>query len=148
MLFGKHTGAITLFILLSACTQAAIANEITVYKKAACGCCDKWVDHLNDAGFTVTATSHKDMDSIKEQHGVPSHLTSCHTAVVGGYVIEGHVPANDILRLLKENPEVTGLAAPGMPRRSPGMHRHGLKPKKYDVLTFDKEGKTTVFNHY
>ena len=95
--------------------------EVTVYKSATCGCCGKWIEHMQDAGFKVTAHNRQDMNQIKEEHGVAYELRSCHTAVVDGYVLEGHVPAGDIRRLLKERPAVDGLAVPGMPSGSPGM---------------------------
>ncbi len=86
-----------------------------------------------------------DMEPVKRQHGVTAALEGCHTAIVDGYIIEGHVPAEDIRRLLKERPDVAGLAVPGMPIGSPGMEMPGRTPEAYQVLTFDKEGRTTVF---
>ena len=137
----------TLTFLLSACEQS-LANEITVYKSPTCGCCTAWVDHLKAEGFEVTATNRDDMKSIKQQYGVSDKLASCHTAIIDGYVLEGHVPASDVKRLLKEKPTIIGLTAPGMPMKSPGMQAEGLPPKGYDVLAFDKQGKTSVFSHY
>jgi hypothetical protein len=138
---------ISLTFFLSACEQS-IANEITVYKSPSCGCCTGWVDHLKAAGFEVTAINHDNMDSIKQKYGVSDKLASCHTAIIDGYILEGHVPANDVKRLLKEKPAIIGLTAPGMPMHSPGMQPENLEPKNYDVLTFDKQGKTSVFSHY
>ena len=137
----------TLTFLLSACEQS-LANEITVYKSPTCGCCTAWVDHLKAEGFEVTAINRDDMKSIKQQYGVSDKLASCHTAIIDGYVLEGHVPASDVKRLLKEKPTIIGLTAPGMPMKSPGMQAEGLPPKGYDVLAFDKQGKTSVFSHY
>ena len=97
------------------------APEVTVYKSATCGCCNKWVDHLRDAGFKVTAHNRGDMNQVKQTHGVKYQHRSCHTAVVGGYVVEGHVPADDIRRLLDGRPAISGLAVTGMPMGSPGM---------------------------
>ncbi len=125
-----------------------ILPEITVYKSASCGCCNSWVTHLEKEGFKVTTHDEKNMDSIKKSLGVQSHLASCHTAKIGGYVIEGHVPANDIKQLLREKPEAVGLTAPGMPQHSPGMQPVGEKPAGYDVLIFDKEGRTQVYKKY
>ncbi len=122
--------------------------EITVYKSPTCGCCSDWVTHLEKEGFKVTTHNRKNMDSIRQSLGVKPHLASCHTAMVGDYVIEGHVPAADIKRLLKENAKVTGLAAPGMPRHSPGMQPPNEKPSDYDVLVFNKGGQTKVFTRY
>ncbi len=122
--------------------------EITVYKSPTCGCCNDWVTHLEREGFTVIAHDRDDMESIKKSLGVTPRLASCHTATIGDYVIEGHVPADDIKRLLKERPRVVGLTAPGMPRHSPGMQPPEEKPSGYDVLAFDKEGKTSLFTRY
>lgn len=125
------------------------AQEVTMYKSPYCGCCTGWAETLQGAGFTVIEKKSDEMEAIKRQYGVPEKLASCHTATVGGYIIEGHVPAADIERLLKEKPEgIVGLTAPGMPGQSPGMQPKGLPPKGYDVLAFDKNGNTTVFSRY
>ena len=117
--------------------------EVTVYKSPTCGCCKKWVDHLRANGFTVRANDVTDVDAYKTRYGVPAALGSCHTAVVGGYAIEGHVPADLIHRLLKEKPKVVGLAVPGMPMGSPGME--GPTAERYEVLSFTRDGTTRVF---
>ncbi|HEC60486.1 MAG TPA: DUF411 domain-containing protein [Methylophaga sp.] len=122
--------------------------EITVYKSASCSCCRAWITHLEQEGFKVTAYDREDMDSIKATFGVKPGLASCHTALVSGYVIEGHVPAVDIIKLLQDKPKIIGLTAPGMPKYSPGMQASEQKPRGYDVLTFDKTDNTTVFKHY
>lgn len=122
--------------------------EITVYKSPTCGCCEEWVKHLIKEGFDVTAHDRDDMDAIKAEHGVFRSLISCHTALVDGYVIEGHVPAGDIRRLLAERPQIHGLSAPGMPQKSPGMQAPGKKPEGYDVLSFDGNGRSQVFHRY
>ena len=101
----------------------AVATEIEVYKSATCGCCKEWVKHLQANGFSVKAHDVADITAQKTANGVPAKLASCHTAKVDGYVIEGHVPASDIKRLLKERPAVSGLAVPGMPVGSPGMEQ-------------------------
>jgi hypothetical protein len=118
---------------------------IQVYKDASCGCCSLWVDHLRKAGFKATVTDADDMAAIKTKHGVPQRARSCHTGLVGGYVVEGHVPAEDVLRLLKERPAIVGIGVPGMPIGSPGMEVAGVKPQAYDVLAFNKAGETHVF---
>ena len=119
---------------------------ITVYKDAGCGCCKSWVAHLIKHGYRVDAKDTPDMTEVKRALGVPEALTACHTAVVNGYLIEGHVPAADIARLLKDKPKVAGLAVPGMPMGSPGME--GPRAQHYKVLSFDKAGKTKVFASY
>jgi hypothetical protein len=116
---------------------------VTVYKSPTCGCCRDWVTHMEKSGFTITAHDQNDMDAIKDHYGVPSGVRSCHTALVGSYVIEGHVPAADIDRLLKEQPKVAGLAVPGMVMGSPGME--GGMSKPYLVEAFQKSGSTTTF---
>lgn len=126
----------------------AVAADITVYKSPTCGCCDDWVDHLREEGFSVIAKNRDDMQQVKESVGVPGHLHSCHTATINGYIVEGHVPADDIKRLLVEKPAVAGLTAPGMPMQSPGMQEPGLPAKGYDVLSFEKSGKSAIFNRY
>jgi hypothetical protein len=118
--------------------------KVVVYKDPACTCCGKWVAHLQREGFPATATDVRDITAIKVKYNVPGKLQSCHTALVGSYVIEGHVPASDIRRLLKERPNVAGLTVPGMPTGSPGME--GLNGKPYDVIAFDAAGKTRVYS--
>lgn len=116
---------------------------LTVYKDPSCGCCKKWVEHMQSSGFAVTAHDDADMDALKDHYGVPSGVRSCHTALIGNYVIEGHVPASDVDRLLKEQPKVAGLSVPGMVVGSPGMEGGTAKP--YSVVAFQKTGSTTVF---
>jgi hypothetical protein len=125
---------------------AAKKPTITVYKDPSCGCCKSWVEHLIKHGYRVEAKDTPEMTEIKRTLGVPDRLSACHTAVVNGYLIEGHVPAADIARLLKEKPRVAGLAVPGMPMGSPGME--GPRSQHYQVLSFDKTGKTKVFASY
>lgn len=119
---------------------------VTVYKSPTCGCCKKWVKHMQDNGFEVKEHDMKDLKSIKSMSGVRQEFASCHTAMVGGYIVEGHVPAADIKRLLKEKPEVRGLTVPGMVMGSPGME--GPRKDKYQVLTFDKKGINGVYANY
>jgi hypothetical protein len=112
-------------------------QTIQVYKTPTCGCCTKWIDHLRAAGFAVEATDLPDLTSLKAMNGVPAGLSSCHTATIEGYVIEGHVPASDIVKLLKERPKVAGLAVPGMPMGSPGMeHPDPDRHEAFDVVAF------------
>lgn len=126
----------------------ALANAptVTVYKSPTCGCCTNWVEHIQQHGYKVSVHDVADMGPIKGQLGVGMALESCHTAVVDGYVIEGHVPAEAIARLLKERPQVAGLAVPGMPMGSPGME--GPYKEHYDVLAFSRDGQTQVFARY
>jgi len=124
--------------------RAVVARPpVTVYKDASCGCCRKWVEHMQASGFTVDAHDSADMDALKDHYGVPSGVRSCHTALVGSYVVEGHVPAADVDRLLKQQPKVAGLSVPGMVMGSPGME--GSVSKPYTVLAFQKTGATTPF---
>lgn len=124
--------------------QAQAATELTVYRSPSCNCCGHWVDHMQAAGFAVEDVVTDDMDAIKDQYGVPEALASCHTALVEGYVIEGHVPASDVQRLLSEQPDVLGIAAPGMPMGSPGMET-GDRVDPYTVVSFTANGDTATF---
>jgi hypothetical protein len=118
-------------------------TPMVVYKDPGCGCCEKWVGIMNASGFEVSARNTSGMPAIKQRYGVPDALVSCHTAIVGGYVIEGHVPADLIRKLLQEKTRVKGLAVPGMVTGSPGME--GDHARAYDVVTFDAAGRTTVY---
>jgi hypothetical protein len=118
---------------------------LTVFKSPSCGCCSKWVDHVKAAGFTVEVHDVEEMDPVKDRLGVPPDLRSCHTAQVEGYLIEGHVPAADIKRLLGTRPTVAGLAVPGMPKSTPGMAVPGAPAEPYTVLSFQKDGATRVY---
>ena len=123
---------------------AAADTRVEVWKTETCGCCKLWVDHMRAAGFRVTALDVPDVGPFKRKLGVPPPLESCHTGVVAGYAIEGHIPADVIKQMLKQKPKIAGLAVPGMPMGSPGMEQGGRRDK-YDILAFDKSGKTTVF---
>ena len=125
--------------------SAAAKPIVNVYKSPTCGCCKLWVTHLKDNGFPTTAEDVADLGSVKKKHGVPEALQSCHTALVDGYVVEGHVPADLIDRLLADRPQVMGIAVPGMPIGSPGMEVPGRAADRYQILTFDRTGRTTVF---
>lgn len=117
--------------------SAAADTTIKVYKTPTCGCCSLWVDHLHASGFEVAAEDLADLDAVKQMAGVPDHLLSCHTGLVGNYTIEGHVPAAAIQKLLAERPDIRGLAVPGMPAGSPGMP--STDPERYDVVAFGGE---------
>ena len=138
-------GAAALFGGLAVSAQST-ATSVTVYKDPSCGCCAKWVEHLKQNGFATTVVESKELDDFKTKNKVPRQARSCHTALVNGYAIEGHVPASDVQRLLKERPAgVLGLAVPGMPIGSPGMEVAGRKAQPFDVLAFYKDGQTRVF---
>lgn len=137
--------ALLLPLFMAGCTSSSDEPMVTVYKTPTCGCCSLWVDHLKANGFSVQTYDLDDLSVTKAQLGVPGNLSSCHTAVVGGYVVEGHVPAEDVKRLLAERPNVTGLAVPGMPIGSPGMEVEGRPNDRYQVVAFDKRGGQSVF---
>jgi hypothetical protein len=121
--------------------------QVLVYKSPTCGCCQSWAEHLQAAGFPVETRDTQNLDAIKAEAGVPFGQGSCHTAKVGDYFVEGHVPADDVKRLLAERPDALGLAVPGMPIGSPGMEQ-GDVSEPYDVLLVAKDGSTTVFAHH
>lgn len=121
--------------------------QVEVFKSPTCGCCGAWVDHLKAAGFPVKVVEVGDTAATRKRHGLPDKFGSCHTGIVNGYVIEGHVPAADVKRLLTMRPVAIGLAVPGMPVGSPGME-HGNRVDPYDVLLIDKRGRETVFARY
>jgi hypothetical protein len=123
---------------------AGAAISITIYKSRTCGCCAKWVDHVKANGFQTRVHDNEEMDRLKDDLGVPQSVRSCHTAIAGAYLIEGHVPASDIHRLLAERPKIAGLAVPGMPQGSPGMAEPGQEGD-YEVLTFLSDGTTARF---
>jgi hypothetical protein len=118
---------------------------ITVYKSSTCGCCSKWVDHIRANGFSPVVHDHEEMEALKDEMGVPAGVRSCHTGIVDKYLIEGHVPASDIHRLLAERPRAAGLAVPEMPPLTPGMAPEGVKPKDFEVVSFQSDGTTRVF---
>lgn len=120
-------------------------TPITVYKSSTCDCCTKWVDHIRANGFSPVVHDQEEMDALKDEMGVPPDVRSCHTAIVDKYLIEGHVPASDIRRLLADRPKTLGLAVPGMPPLTPGMAPAGVKPKDFEVISFQPNGSTKVF---
>ncbi|PKO35911.1 MAG: metal-binding protein [Betaproteobacteria bacterium HGW-Betaproteobacteria-7] len=135
---------LTLFALGAVANLPASAAEaVDVYKSPYCGCCEKWVEHLRQAGFAVRTHDVNDVPAARQRLGMPERLGSCHTAKVAGYVVEGHVPAADIQRLLKEKPQAVGLAVPSMPPGSPGME--SPKPVPYNTLLVRTGGEITVF---
>ena len=127
----------------TATAPAAKPIAIKVYKTPQCGCCKAWMQHLSKNGFQVETVDLPDLAMVKQKYGVKPALEACHTALVNGYVVEGHVPADVIKRLLRERPAVVGLSVPGMPAGSPGME--GAMKERYDVLTFDRAGRSRVY---
>lgn len=123
---------------------AAHAATMTVYKSPSCGCCAKWVEHVEKHGFTVKTIPTEDMLAVKKKHGVPATQLSCHTTIVGGYVVEGHVPVADIRRLLRQKPKARGIAVAGMPMGAPGME-HGDHHEPYSTMLIGKTGKLSLF---
>ena len=128
-------------------TTAGIANaaQLTVHKSPYCGCCAKWIEHVEKHGFEVKVIETEDMRSVKQRLGVPDDHASCHTAEAGGYFIEGHVPAADIKKLLAQKPKASGIAVPGMPAGAPGMEVHGGQGQPYATILVMRDGKTKVF---
>jgi hypothetical protein len=122
-----------------------MGSEIYVYKNPYCGCCNNWIAYLKEKGYAVKSENTPMLPAMKEAVGITSELASCHTAVVDGYVLEGHVPAEDIKRLLEERPDIKGLAVPGMPIGSPGMEQGDTK-EIYDVIAIKKDGSTYVYS--
>lgn len=127
--------------------KTASGTVMTVYRDPSCGCCEVWAQQARGQNFAVTLIDRPDMPAIKRQHGVPDELSSCHTAIVAGYAIEGHVPFADVRRLLVEKPTgIRGLAVPGMPRGSPGMEMPDGSKDPFQVMAFDAEGRASVFS--
>jgi hypothetical protein len=120
---------------------------VTVYHSPDCRCCGGWIDHLKAQGFEVKDFLTPEIEGVKQEYNVPAHLTSCHTAIIDGYVIEGHVPADDIKRLLQEKPKLLGLSVPQMPMGTPGMEI-GNQKDPFTVFSFDRKGRSAVFNDY
>ncbi len=126
---------------------AAKPIDIVVYRSPTCECCGRWLEHLKKNNFNVKDIVTDDVQAIKNKYGVSEAMASCHTAIVDGYVIEGHVPANDIMKLLKNKPKIVGIAVPGMPSGTPGMEM-GDRKDAYNVMSFDKENHYEVFSSY
>ena len=147
--------AIALVTVTASMTGAALAQRqapqgptVQVYKSPTCGCCANWVAHLQANGFATRVMDIENLSEIKAKHNIPGPAQSCHTATVDGYVLEGHVPAADVKRMLKERPAVLGLAVPGMPIGSPGMEVPNVKPTPYDVMSFDRRGQLKVYSSH
>ncbi|PIX03749.1 MAG: CopG family transcriptional regulator [Gallionellales bacterium CG_4_8_14_3_um_filter_54_18] len=129
---------LTLMLALFCAGTALAATAVTVYKSPTCGCCEKYVDYLRENGFEVKTVDEQDMSAIKKRYGM-DHIASCHTALVGGYVVEGHVPVAAIRKLLKEKPDLIGISAPGMPMNSPGMGE--MKQGTLTIYAVPKNGR-------
>jgi hypothetical protein len=146
---GMMTALAAFFALTTALatgTGAAQSADVVVYKSPSCGCCKHWVTHMRRNGHSVKTQDLDDLDVIKKMSGVPEPFQSCHTAMVDGYIIEGHVPAKDVERLLKDRPKARGLAVPGMVAGSPGMEQG--EPERYNVLLFQPDGSSSVYARY
>lgn len=141
--------AVVLTSLLTATNALAASDalKITVYRDPSCSCCEGWIEHLTTQGFQPRNVLTSNIDTLKQQYGVPNDLASCHTAVINGYVIEGHVPADEIKRLLAEQPHVTGIAVPGMVVGTPGMESGDVR-EPFSVFSFDEQENAEVFNQY
>ncbi len=136
--------AMSILALNTSLADDGLTKDIVVYKNPECGCCTRWVRYLEEKNYNVTIEHTRDIFEVKKRLGVPEKLAACHTAVIDGYVIEGHITHRDIKRLLLFRPEVTGIAVPGMPIGTPGMEQGNTK-QPYDVISFDKKGNTGVF---
>jgi hypothetical protein len=132
-------------VLIQPGSSAQQTRTISVYKSPSCGCCSKWVDYMRARGFEAKVQDVENIGAIKTKLGVRPEYSSCHTSEVGGYVIEGHVPAEAVQRLLKERPKIAGLAVPNMPAGSPGMEMPDGRKEPYAILAFTSDGKTTVY---
>lgn len=139
--------AVIWLVTATSALAASKALKITVYRDPSCSCCGGWMEHLTSQGFQPRNVLTSDIDALKQQYGVPNDLASCHTAVINGYVIEGHVPADEIKRLLAEQPHITGIAVPGMPVGAPGMESGDVR-EPFSVFSFDKQENMEVFNQY
>ena len=137
--------ALSLALPVHAAMAAELAHAI-VYKSPTCDCCASWVKHMRANGYVVEVVEQDDINAVKQRFGVPMNLASCHTAIIGGYVVEGHVPASAVKRLLQEKPAALGVSAPGMPIGSPGMP--GLNPEPFAVQLFDERGRTSIYESY
>ena len=145
MRFRRFLLAVALALASATATAAAALPTLVVHKSAYCGCCKLWVEHMKKAGFKVEVVETEQLDAIKDRAGVPDDQRSCHTAEVGGYFIEGHVPAEDVKRLLKEKPKARGIAVAGMPMGSPGMEMPNGSKSPFKVTLVGADGTTKVF---
>mgnify|MGYP000203098569 CR=1 FL=1 len=144
IIFSVFVSAFGGFLLLQ---NVSAEPEMRVYKSPTCGCCNKWIKHMEANGFQISAIDVLEMNFVKGKYGINRNLASCHTAVIDGYFIEGHVPATDVKRLLSDKPDIAGLTVPGMPIGSPGMEV-GDRKDSYSVIAVGKNGDTQVFNQY
>jgi hypothetical protein len=138
-------------LALSGCSPTTAEPSlpgVTVHKNESCGCCKLWVERLRGAGFTVEVRDVDNLNEVKQRVGIPYGMGSCHTAEVDGYFVEGHVPVEDIKRLLRERPNAKGLTVPGMPAGSPGMEVPSGHVEPYDVILVGRDGSTSVFSHH
>jgi hypothetical protein len=139
----QHLLFAALVALLAGSVPGRAADAtVMVYKSPNCGCCEKWIEHLRAAGLKVEAKNAGNLDAVRRQLGVPGKLAGCHTATIGGYVVEGHVPAAQVLRLLRDKPPLAGISVPGMPVGSPGMEGRGGRP--YEIMSWRKDGSVEV----
>ena len=145
--FKKMVRYVAAACLAGAATLGFSAEKMTVYKSPTCGCCSEWAQIMKRSGFDVDIREVPDILPYEQKFGVPQHLSSCHIATVGGYVVEGHVPASDIQRLLRERPKAKGIVVPGMPQGSPGMEQ-GRAKERYETLLIDAGGRFTVFERH
>ena len=153
VMFTRRALIITGLLSVTGCARApqtpvAGHDLVKVYKNEGCDCCEKWVAHLKQAGFPVEVHDIDNLGPTKDRVGIPPAMGSCHTAEAGGYFVEGHVPADDIKRLLRERPDAKGLTVPAMPLGSPGMEVPGMKNQPYDVFLVSKDGSTSVYAHH
>lgn len=139
--------ALAFCLLASSVSFADPLPTVTMYKDPNCGCCDAWADHMKTAGFQVDIKNENNMSLIKNHAGIVPQIASCHTAIVNGYVVEGHVPASAVKKMLNSRPQITGLAVPGMPIGSPGMEIEGQENDSYHVLAFDHQ-KAVSYGQY
>lgn len=138
--------AAMLLVMPASATVAETLAEAVVYKSPTCDCCASWVEHMRANGFAVEVVEQSEINAVKQRFGVPMNLASCHTAIIGGYVVEGHVPASAVKRLLRDQPAALGVSAPGMPIGSPGMPGPNSEP--FTVQLFDERGRTRVYESY
>ena len=132
----------------TACTQTRPSRNLTVFKTPTCACCDAWIGHMREAGFSTTITVLPSLQSVRSSRGMPDALASCHTGLIDGYLVEGHVPAADVVRLLAERPTAVGIAVPAMPLGSHGMETPQGQKEPYDTLLVLRSGATRVFNRH
>jgi hypothetical protein len=142
----RQISALTLALLTLGVSvgHGQTGTAVTMYKQVGCGCCSIWAEHLRKAGYKVSSMEMPDLDRVKTAYGVPRPLQTCHTALIDGYVVEGHVPLDALQKLLKERPKIAGIGVAGMPIGSPGMES-GSRKDAYDVVAFDRDGKTSVY---